>query len=229
MQKNLHLNKYIDHTLLDPSAPFGKYTELVRDAVKYEFFAVCINPFFVPLVHNLFKNHPECTTKICSVISFPFGLEDLRSKCEEANYVIAHGASELDLVANLSSIKSGDWKRFSDELHFVREEAQEQTLKIILEVGLLTDDEIKKACDISVENKFNFVKTSTGYLAKLLPEQTARYVKLMAECVKGSLTAVKASGGIKTLADLNLMTENGATRVGTSNSINIMQELENVG
>ena len=212
----------IDHTLLDPSAPFGRYTELCREAIKYKFKSVCVNPFFVPLINKLLEVHPKIG--IASVISFPFGLENILSKCEEINNVIAHGATELDIVANLSSIKSGDFKRFEDEIRAIREVSEGHTLKVILEVGLLTDDEIKHSVDICCQHYVSFVKTSTGYLAKLTPQETARYVKLMVDCTKDSITKVKASGGIKTLDDLNLMIEAGATRIGTSSGVKIMEE-----
>jgi deoxyribose-phosphate aldolase len=215
----------IDHTLLKPDSVFGDYTVLTRQTVEYSFKTVCVNPFFVPLVNNLLKNHPECATSICSVISFPFGLNDIHSKCEEVNYVISHGAKEIDLVANLSSIRSHDFKRFEDELRAVREESQGYVFKVILETGLLTEAEIRLAADCLVKTRCNFAKTSTGINCRLEPEVTASHVRLLSAHLKDSGVLVKASGGIKTLADARLMLDAGASRIGTSNSVVIMQQL----
>jgi deoxyribose-phosphate aldolase len=217
----------IDQTLLRPDSVFGDYTVLVRQAVKNSFATVCINPFFVPLVNNILKNHPQCPTKICSVISFPFGLNDIHSKCEEIDYVIAHGAKELDLVANLSAIKTHDFKRFEDELRAVKEESQGYVLKVILETGLLTDDEIRWAADCLVSTHCNFAKTSTGINCKLEPAKTASHVKLLKEHLLGTPVLVKASGGIKTLEHFNLMVEAGADRIGTSSGVEILEEKTN--
>lgn len=214
----------IDQTLLRPDSVFGDYTVLVRQTVQNSFKTICINPFFIPLVSNLLKNHPTCPTKICSVISFPFGLNDIHSKCEEVNYAIAHGAKELDLVANLSSIKTHDFKRFEDELKAIKEESQGYTLKVILECGLLTDDEIRWAADKLVLTHCEFAKTSTGINCKLDPEKTAYYVKLLKDHLNGSKVLVKASGGIKTLEHFNLMISAGADRIGTSSGVEIVKE-----
>jgi len=221
------LPNYIDHTLLNASAPFGDYSAAVRDCKEFKFRGLCVNPFFVKLVSNLLRTDPFCKTSVVSVISFPLGLEDILSKCGEVDHAIVHGATELDLVANLSSIKSGDFKRYEDELQAVREESQGHILKLILEVGLLTDLEIKKASEIAIKLGYNFLKTSTGVNIKLPFEDTFRYSKMLVEISNGTHTDVKASGGISTLEQCKRLIDIGVKRIGTSKSLSIMAELRN--
>lgn len=219
------LPSYIDHTLLSASAPFGDYSAAVRDCKEYKFAALCVNPFFVQLTSKLLRNEPFCKTNVCSVISFPLGLEDVLSKREEAVHALAHGAEELDLVINISATKSGDFKRVADEIRAVREESQGHVLKIILEVGLLSDTEIKRVSEISITEGCNFLKTSTGVNVKLSFEETLRYSKMLIDISNGTPCSVKASGGISTLDQCKRLIDIGVKRIGTSKSIQIMQEL----
>jgi len=216
----------IDHTLLKPEAPLGSYTDLVREALEYKFASVCVNPFVVPLVFNRLNAHPEAKVQTCSVISFPFGASDIHTKSLEIERAISKGAHELDVVINLSLVKTGDWKRLKEELAELREASDHHILKIILEVGLLTVDEIKTSSLICLENNVDFLKTSTGVNVKLEPAKTAEYVALLKDLTNGTRAQVKASGGIRTLADCELMIAAGATRIGSSNSVAIMQELK---
>jgi deoxyribose-phosphate aldolase len=216
----------IDHTLLKPEAVYGEYTVLVRQAVEHQFKSVCVNSFFVPLVSSLVNTHPYSNLSICSVVGFPFGVSDIHTKSLEVERAIAKGASEIDAVVNISAVRSGDWKRVKDELTELREASEHHILKVILETGLLTDDEIKRCCALAVECNLDFVKSSTGVNIKLPPEKTAEHVKLMKDCVNGSRVRVKASGGIKTLKDCKMMIDAGASRIGTSNGVSIMNELK---
>jgi len=214
----------IDHTLLAPDAPLGRYTEICREAIEYGFHSVCVNSFHVPLVSNLL-NKTSVKVQTCSVISFPFGETDIHTKSLEIERAISKGAHELDAVINISLVKTGEWKRLKDELAEIREASEHHILKLILEVGALTDDEIKHCCDLSMEANLDFVKTSTGFFKReLAPKETARYVKLMKDSVSGSRVKVKASGWIRTLADFNLVVEAGASRVGCSRSVDIIKE-----
>ncbi len=215
----------IDHTLLKPEAPLGSYTQLVREAVKYNFATVCVNSFHVPLVSNLLNVHPLTKTVPCSVIAFPFGVSDIHTKSLEIERAISKGAHELDVVINLSLVKTGDWKRLKEELAELREASDHHILKIILEVGLLTKDEIISSSQICLENNVDFLKTSTGINVKLEPAKTAEYVALLKNLTNGTRAQVKASGGIKTLADCELMIAAGASRIGTSNAVAIINEL----
>ena len=232
----MDIAKVIDHTLLRPDAPLGEYTQLVRDAVRLKFGAVCVSSFHTPLVSNLLHSyiHTDMNTHVvvASTIGFPHGNSSIQAKVTEMQQAFNDGATEFDFVINIGLVKTREWKRIKDEFVALRSAIPDHPsfhpiLKCILEVGLLEDEEIKRACDIAVANKIDFVKTSTGFLAKLEPKQTARYVKLMADQVKGSGVLVKASGGIKCLNDVNLMLENGASRIGTSNSIRILEEFNN--
>jgi deoxyribose-phosphate aldolase len=215
----------IDHTLLKPEAPLGSYTQLVREAIEFKFSSVCVNPFHVPLVSNLLNTHPEVKVQTCSVIAFPFGVSDIHTKSLEIERAISKGAHELDVVINLSLIKTGDWKHLKEELVELREASDHHILKIILEVGLLTNDEIKTSSFICLDSNVDFLKTSTGVNIKLEPAKTAEYVALLKTFTNGTRAKVKASGGIKTLADCELMIQAGASRIGTSNGVAIMKEL----
>ncbi len=215
----------IDHTLLAPDAPLGRYTEICREAFEYGFASVCVNSFHVPLVSNLLNSKPLSKVQTCSVIGFPFGATDIHTKSLEIERAISKGANELDAVINVSLVKTGDWKRLKDELAEIREASERHVLKLILEVAALTDDEIKHCCDLAMEANLDYVKTSTGFFKKeLTPTETARYVKLMKDSVSGSRVKVKASGWIRTLADFNLVVAAGASRVGCSRSVDIIKE-----
>jgi deoxyribose-phosphate aldolase len=220
------LPTYIDHTQLNASAPFGDYTIAVRDCIQYKFASLVVNPFFVQLTSKLLRNEPFCKTNVCSVISFPLGLEDILSKREEAIHALAHGAEELDLVVNISAVKSQDFKRVADEIRSVREESQGHILKVILEVGLLTDLEIKKVSEICITERCDFLKTSTGVNIKLPFEETLRYSKMLVDISNGTRISVKASGGISTLDQCKQLIDIGVKRIGTSKSIQIMNELK---
>ena len=214
----------IDHTLLRPDAPLGDYTQLCRDAIEHKFYSVCVNSFHIPLVSNLLNANPQCRVQTCSVIAFPFGASDIHTKSLEIERAISKGAHEIDAVINISLVKTGEWKRLKDELLEIREASDHHVLKLILEVGALTDDEVKHCCDLAMETNLDFVKTSTGFFKELKPVETARFVKLMKDSVSGSRVKVKASGWIRTLEDFNLMVEAGASRVGCSRSIDIVRE-----
>lgn len=221
------LPSYIDSTLLRPEAPLGQYTQLVRDAIEFQAFSVCVNSFHIPLVSSLLNSHPLSKVRTCSTIAFPFGTEDLQTKVNEIDRAIAKGAVELDVVINLSLVKTAEWKRLNDELKAIREASDHYILKIILECGMLTDEEIKTTSKICLENQVNFLKTSTGFNCKLEPQKTAEYVALLKDLTNGTRCAVKASGGISDLKACRLMIEAGASRIGTSKAKEIMQELKN--
>jgi len=215
----------IDHTLLKPEAPLGSYTQLCREAVEFNFASVCVNSFHVPLVSNLLNAHTLSKVKTCSVIAFPFGESDIHTKSLEIERAIAKGAHELDVVVNISLVKTGEWKRLKEEMAELREASDHHILKVILEVGFLTDEEIKEASMICLENNVDFLKTSTGINVELKPSQTADYVAMLKRFTDGTRAQVKASGFIRTLADCELMLAAGATRIGTSGAVNIMKEL----
>jgi len=233
--ERMEINKLIDHTELQPNKPLGRYTELVRESIFHKFHSVCVSSFHTPLVANFLHSyvHTDMNLNIAvaTTIGFPLGTSSIQAKVVEMQQAFNDGATEFDFCINTGLVKTKEWKHIKDEFVTLRNaipttEKFHPILKVILEVGLLEDDEIKRACDIAVAAGLDFVKTSSGFLSKLEPKQTSRYVKLMSDQVKGSGMLVKASGGIKTLSDVNLMLENGANRIGTSNGVSIMKEIE---
>lgn len=234
----MNISSLIDHTELRPEKPLSRYTDLCREAIYHKFPVLCVSSFHTPLVANLLHSYIHTDMNIhvavASTIGFPLGTSSIQAKVAEMQQAFNDGATEFDFCVNTGLIKTGEWKRTKAEFVALRNAIPDHPsfhpiLKVILEVGLLEDDEIKRACDIAVASKIDFVKTSSGFLAKLDPKQTARYVKLMSDQVKGTGVLVKASGGIKSYNDCLLMVEAGASRIGTSNSIQIIEQFLNNG
>lgn len=235
----MDIAKIIDYTLVKPQEPLGSYTELCRNAIRYKINTVCVNSFHVPLVSNLLHSYihtdMNLDIKIASTIGFPFGTSSIESKVEEMKQAFNDGATEFDFVLNLSAAKTHDWLRIQHEFESLRKTIPtwlnyfHPTLKVILEVGMLTDDEIKKASELAIETGMDFLKTSTGINVELAPIKTAEYVKMLKDFSKGSKIKVKASGYIKTLQDFNMMLEAGADRIGVSRAVQILDELLNNG
>lgn len=217
----MKLNKYIDHTLLKADATQESIKELCRQAKEYDFMSVCINSSNIELAKEELKG---TDVKICTVIGFPLGATTTESKVFETTDAIEKGADEVDMVLNIGALKS---KNFDIVLRDISEVANAahnkgKILKVILETCLLEKDEIIKACQLSKEAGADFVKTSTGFSTGGAKEED---VALMRKTV-GDLMGVKASGGIRTLEKARLMIENGATRLGVSAGVQIMEELE---
>ena len=217
----MKLNKCIDHTLLKADATQESINELCRQAKEYDFMSVCINSSNIELAKEELKG---TDVKICTVIGFPLGATTTESKVFETTDAIEKGADEVDMVLNIGALKS---KNFDIVLRDISEVAKAahnkgKILKVILETCLLEKDEIIKACQLSKEAGADFVKTSTGFSTGGAKEED---VALMRKTV-GDLMGVKASGGIRTLEKARLMIENGATRLGVSAGVQIMEELE---
>lgn len=217
----MKLNKYIDHTLLKADATQESIKELCRQAKEYDFMSVCINSSNIELAKEELKG---TDVKICTVIGFPLGATTTESKVFETTDAIEKGADEVDMVLNIGALKS---KNFDIVLRDISEVAKAahnkgKILKVILETCLLEKDEVIKACQLSKEAGADFVKTSTGFSTGGAKEED---VALMRKTV-GYLMGVKASGGIRTLEKARLMIENGATRLGVSAGVQIMEELE---
>ena len=217
----MKLNKLIDHTLLKPEATKAQIEKLCGEAKEYDFMSVCINSSNIELAKEELKG---TDVKICTVIGFPLGATTTESKVFETTDAIEKGADEVDMVLNIGALKS---KNFDIVLRDISEVAKAahnkgKILKVILETCLLEKDEIIKACQLSKEAGADFVKTSTGFSTGGAKEED---VALMRKTV-GDLMGVKASGGIRTLEKARLMIENGATRLGVSAGVQIMEELE---
>jgi deoxyribose-phosphate aldolase len=211
-----HLAKYIDHTLLKQDATFAHIETLCQEAKQFDFMSVCIQPHFVTYAkQQLLESH----VKVCTVIGFPLGQNTREVKVFETKKAVAEGADEIDMVLNLSLLKSQKFHELYLEIAEIKYACQGRILKVILETCLLTNEEIIKACEIAKEAKADFVKTSTGFSTG---GATVEHVRLMKKTV-GDKLQVKASGGIRSLADMQAMMEAGATRIGTSSGVKIIQ------
>ncbi|MDO4662342.1 MAG: deoxyribose-phosphate aldolase [Tissierellia bacterium] len=211
-----NLNKYIDHTLLKPEATKEQIQKIVDEAKKYEFKSVCVNSSYVSYVANELKGSE---IGITSVIGFPLGAMTSKAKAFEAKDAIDNGATEIDMVINIGRLKDKDYDYVLEDIKAVRKASEGKVLKVIIETCLLTDEEKVKACELSKLAKADFVKTSTGFSTA---GAKASDVKLMRETVGDSM-GVKASGGIHSKKEALEMIENGANRLGTSQSIDIVE------
>ena len=212
--------RLIDHTLLKPEGTREQIEKLCREAAKYEFASVCINPVWVALAAQLLRGTP---VKVCTVIGFPLGATLTSVKRYEAAELLRLGAQELDMVMNVGAMKSGDRGRVETDIRGVCEVVHGGggILKVILENVLLTREEKVAACEICLVAHADFVKSSTGFAAG---GATAEDVALMRATV-GDRAGVKAAGGIRTAADLKAMVAAGANRIGASASLAILKEL----
>lgn len=206
---------YIDHTLLKPEATEEQVMKLCVEAREYGFASVCINPSFVELAASMLQTSKA---KVCTVVGFPLGANTTAIKAEETRQAIRDGAEEIDMVINIGALKSGDAKRVEDDIRAVVEAAEGKLVKVIIEACLLNREEKILACQLSEKAGAHFVKTSTGFSTG---GATAEDVALMKEVV-GDRLGVKASGGIRDLAAAERMIEAGATRIGSSNSVVIV-------
>lgn len=212
--------KMIDHTLLKADATKEQVIELCNEAKQYEFASVCLNPTWVNTAAELLKG---TSVKTCTVIGFPLGATTSEVKAFETKNAIENGASEIDMVINIGALKSGDTKAVQQDIEaVVNAAAGKAIVKVIIETSLLTDEEKRTACELSVLAKVDFVKTSTGFSTG---GATVEDVKLMRSTV-GPEMGVKASGGVRSLEDLTAMKEAGATRIGASSGVAIMNGLQ---
>lgn len=211
-----HLAKYIDHTLLKQDATYSQIENLCQEAKQFDFMSVCIQPHFVSFAKQKLV---ESTVKVCTVIGFPLGQNHRETKVFETKKAIAEGADEIDMVINLSLLKDKKYHEIYLEIAEIKYACSGRILKVILETCLLTNEEIIKACEIAKEAKADFVKTSTGFSTG---GATVEHVRLMKKTV-GDKLQVKASGGIRSLVDMQSMMEAGATRIGTSSGVKILQ------
>lgn len=215
----MELNKYIDHTNLKPNATKGDIKQLCEEAIKYSFASVCVHPYYVKYASELLK---KSNVAVGCVIGFPLGANTTDTKIYEIKKAISDGAHELDMVINIGALKDKDYAYIENEMEQVMEASSGRTLKVIIEVSYLTDEEIIKMCEICKSKFVNYIKTSTGFSDS---GATVQNVKLMSEHA-GELLEIKASGGIKTYEDAIAMIEAGATRIGTSNGVKIMEGLK---
>ena len=213
------LARMIDHTLLKPEATPDDIRKLCSEALKYNFWSCCVNSAMVPVAAQALRGS---SVKVCAVVGFPLGAMSASMMAMEARNAIRNGAREIDMVMNVGKAKAGDWDGVTRDIRTVCESCKESgvLLKVILETCLLTPDEIVKACQASMKARADYVKTSTGFNKG---GATAEAIALMSRTVAPKL-GVKASGGVRTYADAMLMIRNGATRIGASSSVKMMEE-----
>lgn len=215
---NISLSQYIDHTLLKSDAKELDIIKLCEEAMENKFASVCINSSYVEFASKQLK---DSNVNICTVIGFPLGASTTEAKAFEAEDAILKGATEIDMVINIGKLKDKNYEYVRNDIKAVVERCKGKAiLKVIIESCLLTEDEKIAVCKIAYEENANFVKTSTGFSTG---GATIEDVKLMRKVV-GDVMGVKASGGIKTYEDAVKMIEAGATRLGTSASIDIINK-----
>lgn len=214
----MNLNKYIEHTLLKQDATKAEITKLLDEAIQYDFLGVCVNPCNVKYAKEYLKNSD---VKVVTVIGFPLGQNTKEVKILETIDAIKNGADEIDMVINVGLLKDKAYDAIVDEISAIKGACQGHNLKVILETDLLTQDEIKKACELCIEAKADLVKTSTGFVKNGVGAK-AEDVALMFNTVKDAGLQVKASGGIRDKEAALKMIEAGAVRLGTSSGVKIV-------
>ncbi|NYE58322.1 deoxyribose-phosphate aldolase [Carboxydothermus ferrireducens] len=222
MVSSTEIAQMIDHTLLKATATYADIEKLCQEAKEFNFKSVCVNPAFVPFASQLLK---DSEIKVCTVIGFPLGATSTAVKAYEASWAVENGALEVDMVINIGALKAGRYEEVLEDIKEVVSAAKGKNptvvVKVIIETCYLTDEEKIKACELAVEAGADFVKTSTGFGTG---GATVEDVRLMKRTV-GEKAEVKASGGIRSFADAIKMIEAGATRLGTSSGVLIMQGL----
>lgn len=212
----MKLNKYIDHTLLKADATAEQIKKLCAEARQYDFASVCVNSCHVPLAKAELE---DTDVKVCCVVGFPLGACFTEAKAYEAALSVERGAEEVDMVINIGAAKEGNWGLVEQDIKAVADACHPKAiLKVIIETCLLTDEEKRQACLCAKRAGADFVKTSTGFsISGATPEDVA----LMRETV-GPHMGVKAAGGVRCTEDADKMISSGATRLGTSSGVKLM-------
>jgi deoxyribose-phosphate aldolase len=214
MTKNIA--SLIDHTLLKPEATAAQIRQLCTEAQENQFYAVCINPYWLPTARKMLAGS---SVKLVTVIGFPLGASLSKTKVQETVAAVEAGADEIDMVMNIGAALNGHWDFIQHEIHDVVSAAKDRPVKVILEIACLDAEQIRRASEVAVEAGAQFVKTSTGFGSG---GATVEAVKQMRSVV-GKDFGVKASGGIRDRATAEAMIAAGASRLGTSNSVAIVK------
>jgi deoxyribose-phosphate aldolase len=214
--RGIIMNKYIDHTVLKANTKKEDVKRICDEAIEYNFMSVCINPTHVAYAADLLK---DVESKVCTVIGFPLGANTPIVKAFETNDAILNGADEIDMVVNVGAVKDGNWELVKEDILAVVEAANGTLVKVIIETCYLTDEEKVRTCEIAKEVGADFVKTSTGFGTG---GATKEDIELMRKTV-GPDMGVKASGGVRSGEDFDIMVKAGATRIGASSGVLIMQ------
>lgn len=215
----MEVGKYIDYTNLKMDAKEKDIVNLCNDAIKYNFETVCVQPYYVSLAHDLLK---ETNIGVCTVVGFPLGMNTPKVKSFEAIDAIENGVDEIDMVINVGALKDKDYDYVKEEIEEVRDNIDGKTLKVIIETSLLTKEEIIKMTEICNETFVNFIKTNTGFGKRGVSLEDVKLINKH----KNEVLEIKASGGIKDFKFMNELIEAGATRIGTSNGVEIVTNME---
>ena len=213
----MNLSEFIDHTNLSKTATAEDIIKLCEEAKKYHFPTVCVSPYYVKAASEYLK---DTTVEVCTVIGFPNGYSTLPTKQYEVIDAIHNGAREIDMVININALKNKDYDYVKNEIETIRDSIDGRVLKVIIETCLLTDEEIIKMTEICNETFVNFIKTSTGFDRE---GATIHDIELINKH-KGEVLEIKASGGIKNSKSAIEFIEKGATRIGTSHGVEMMNE-----
>ena len=215
----MEIGKYIDYTNLKMDATEKDIAKLCKEAIEYNFMTVCVHPYYVSLAKELLK---DTNIEVCTVVGFPLGMNTPKTKSFEAIDAVEMGASEIDMVINVGALKDKDYDYIKEEIELVRDSIDGKILKVIIETSLLTDEEIIKMTEICNETFVNFIKTNTGIGSRGV---TLHDVQLINEH-KDEILEIKASGGIKTFKQMDELIKAGATRIGTSNGVQIVTNMK---
>ena len=210
---------YIDHTILKPSATEADVKQLCKEVIEYGFAAACVPPYYVKIAHKVLS---DSKARVATVIGFPFGYNAIAGKVTEIKKAIEDGADELDIVHNLSALKNGDWGYLEKEVMecILPVHQFHKKVKIILETGELSEEEILKCCDLYEEFNLDFIKTSTGFSET---RDTTEVVQTLRKHLPEKI-GIKASGGIRNFKFAKELIDAGATRLGCSASLQIVKE-----
>jgi deoxyribose-phosphate aldolase len=216
--EDIALAQYIEHTLLKADTDSNAVKQLCEEAITSNFCGVCVPPYFVSLATELLA---EQEVNVVTVIGFPMGYAATPAKVEEAKRAIQEGADEIDVVVNIAAIKDANWAYVRNDIHSLTTIAhlQGKIVKIIFETALLTDNEIKQLCEICNESQVNYVKTATGFNEVNTSPEVIRFLKNQ----MNSDIKIKASGGIHSKEQALALIEAGASRIGTSRGLQIIE------
>ena len=215
----MKINKFIDHTVLSQDADEKKIDKLIAEAKEHDFASVCVNSCWTKTCAEALK---DSDVNVCVVVGFPLGAMDTKSKAFETKTAIENGADEIDMVINVGWLKSGRYSDVEDDIREVKKACGDKHLKVIIECCLLTDEEKVMACKLSEKAGADFVKTSTGFSKS---GATVEDVALMRKTV-GDRLGVKAAGGIRDGKTAVAMIKAGASRLGCSAGIKIIEETD---
>ena len=219
----MKLNKLIDHPILKATATIAEIETLCKEAVEYDFYSVCVNSSYVATAKKFLAG---TNVKVCSVVGFPLGAMQAKAKLFETEQALADGADEIDMVINVGLLKSGEVDKVRDEIAALKAAVgANRVLKVIIETCYLTDSEKRLACQLALDAKADFVKTSTGFGTG---GATLHDVQLMKECVQGN-AKIKASGGVRDYETAMQYVNVGVQRIGTSNGIAILKGEKGTG